>query len=170
MAYSGETLLDQTLKRSVDEVRNALPALIKERDELQQRILELNRKIGAAGSFISAMSGSVATATASTTVALEPMTLQSSAVVRTPQVRKRASAGMVYTHVHKFLLEAGKTKQARLMNELEKHHGVRYGHSSVYRALTRGRDMGYYANDDDGNWKVTAKGKAVEPERVRETA
>ena len=54
--------------------------------------------------------------------------------------------------------------------ELEKLYGVKFGHSSVWRALASGRDRALYRNTDDGYWHITAKGKTVTPEQARDVA
>lgn len=136
-----EVDLDEILSDTVQDLIKALPQMIRQRDTLTARAEEMNAKIVAAQNVIRAFGPRPQPQQAHESPA--------ATVTLTPS--GRAPQGLVFKHVEETLKDGRALGFNALRAELEKRFGLKYGISSIYRALRKGEAEKRYQNKD-GKW------------------
>ncbi len=147
--------------------RQAVPELEAQELELIAKLAEVRQKLSAAKSVIAAADSEARQMPqpAKAFANMDNISFsdhQSEAVHRISDIAEtvaspsasigvRAPRNRIYQHVHEVLKGGGMHSAASLQAELIKKFNIKYGISSVYRALTKGAAEGYYKNTN-GEW------------------
>jgi len=140
----------EALKRSANEAKDALPDLIKDRDDLLGQLNILNAQIQAAQMLVNAFQGD----------GMKPESHKDNPALPHPILRGtdgRAPRRLVYEHVRQLLESGGKFTEQQVRSEIDKKFGILYGRTSIYRALAQGLSNGTYERRE-GIWQMSNKG------------
>jgi hypothetical protein len=134
------------LTDTAQDAKAALPDLIKRRDEVSQELSRLNSRIHALTAFVEAFGPELGMGNSpvqTSVMQLIGTTKASSVIVP----RQRAQHGLAAKVVDELLAPGKKFKFGELKKAAQTAGGIKFGGTSVYRALIAGEKTGRYKKD-----------------------
>lgn len=152
MKNSAVDELDRLMVDHVEGLKKALPGMLREREEINNLLSEINQKINAVESVIRAFGkpDEKQQGELQRRIKVIPPRAAKVSVPARESPSGRAPQGQVYDDVAKVMKDGKQRGLSELQEEVKKISGIEYGVSSIYRALQDGKEKGHYRNENRG--------------------